>query len=142
MAEIPDAIRRFISTLATGKWADIADCYTPDAIFDASVPNWHFQWEGGDRCISQLQEWFPAEARVVECNVVGTDEGAVVDFEIRRTCPGDSSHASHLEGGRQAHIFRLAGGRIAEQRVYCAGEWGEEDLRRIDAEAPTVVRKR
>jgi hypothetical protein len=139
-----DAVRRFIHALETSDWDGLEDAYTDDAIFDASVPNWHFQIEGAAAAVDQLRDWFGVpDPTLTELNVVTTDEGAVVDFELRRTCPGNpaENHDPHLEGCRQAHIFRLVDGRIAEQRVYCAGEWLEDDLRRIDAEAPKLSRR-
>jgi len=138
----PEAIRKFVEAMRTAQWDGLAAMYTDDALFDASVPNWHFQLEGGEKSVAQLADWFGIAPTVFEPVVTATEDGAVVDFELRRTCPGNPSenHAPHLEGTRQAHIFRLRDGKIAEQRVYCSGEWLEEDWQRIDAEAPRVTR--
>ena len=140
MADIPGSITRFVEALESSRWDELADCYAPDAVFDGSVPNWHFQWEGAAKAVDQLKEWWGSgrDPKLVELHVAPTSDGAVVDFELRWTCPGDENHAPHLEGCRQAHIFRLRDGVIAEQRVYCSGEWNEEELRKIDAEAPKV----
>jgi hypothetical protein len=140
MAEVPGVIRSFVEALETAKWSGREDDYKPDALFDASVPNWRFQLEGGGKIVEQLADWFGIQPTVLEPTVTLTEDGAVVDFEMRRMCPGNpaENHAPHLEGCRQAHIFRLRDGKIAEQRAYCAGEWLEEDWRRIDTEAPKV----
>ena len=142
MHEEPEAIRRFVEAMRTAQWDGVEAVYTDDALFDASVPNWHFQLEGGDKCVAQLADWFGIAPTVFEHVVTATEDGAVVDFEMRRTCPGNpaENHAPHLEGTRQAHIFRLRDGKIFEERVYCSGEWLEEDWQRIDAEAPKVTR--
>jgi hypothetical protein len=143
MGMTPEPIGRFLEALRTAKWAGLEDAYTDDAVFDASVPNWHFQYEGASKCVDQLADWFGIEPTVFEPTVTATESGCVVDFELRRMCPGNpaENHAPHLEGTRQAHIFRLRDGKICEQRVYCSGEWLEEDWKRIDAEAPKVVRE-
>ena len=142
MSDWPESISKFVEALRTANWAGLEAAYTDDALFDASVPNWHFQVEGGRAAVDQLSDWFGIAPTVFEPVVTATDDGAVVDFELRRNCPGNpaENHAPHLEGTRQAHIFRLRDGKIAEQRVYCSGEWLEEDWKRIDAEAPRVTR--
>jgi ketosteroid isomerase-like protein len=142
MAVTPEPIARFLEAMRGGDWTGFEDAYTDDAIFDASVPNWHFQWEGAAMCAAQLGEWFGIVPDRFEPTVTLTEDGAVVDFEMRRMCPGNpaENHAPHVEGTRQAHIFRLRDGKICEQRVYCAGEWLEDDWRKIDAEAPKVDR--
>lgn len=143
MTEVPEAIKRIVTALETGEFAGLESAYTSDALFDASVPNWHFQLEGSTKCVDQLTEWFGGNRPTVfEPRVTITEDGAVLDFELRRLCPGNpaENHDPHLEGTRQAHIFRLRDGRIAEQRVYCSGEWLEEDWNKIDAEAPKVSR--
>ena len=142
MGEQHEAISKFVEAMRTARWDGFEKMYTPDALFDASVPNWHFQLEGGDKAVEQLADWFGIAPDVFEAVITATEDGAVVDFEMRRTCPGNPSenHAPHLEGTRQAHIFRLRDGKIAEERVYCSGEWLEEDWRKIDAEAPKVAR--
>ena len=132
----PAAIERFLEAMRTADWDGLEDIYADDAVFDASVPNWHFQYEGGSKCVEQLADWFGIVPDVFQPIVTPTEDGAVVDFEMRRMCPGNpaENHAPHVEGTRQAHIFRFRDGKITEQRVYCAGEWLEE-------EAPKVSRK-
>ncbi|MGH2597922.1 MAG: nuclear transport factor 2 family protein [Dehalococcoidia bacterium] len=142
MAEVPAAIQHFLEGIQTGNWDGVEDCFTPDAVYDASVPGWHYQYQGAARIAQELREEWTGKHPwwLVEINVVLTPVGAVVDFEARGRCPGDERHAPHEEGIRLANIFRLEGGRIAEHRFYCCGEWDEETLRRIEAEAPNVRR--
>jgi len=142
LGQVPEAIQRFVEALRTAQWEGLEDAYADDAVFDASVPNWHFQYEGAAKCVEQLRDWFGIEPMLLEQRVTATEDGAVVDFELRRMCPGNpaENHPPHVEGTRQAHIFRLRDGKIVEERVYCSGEWLEEDWKRIDAEAPKVAR--
>lgn len=120
--------------IETGDFDGLEDAYGPDALFDASVPSWNFQRHGAREVVAQLREWFATPGRLIERNVVDTAEGVVVDFERRWRCPGDASHAAHDEGCRQAHVLRIVDGRIAAQRVWCAGAWDGQTLARLDAE--------
>ena len=112
-------------------------------LYDASVPGWHYQYEGAERVAKEYEnEWTGQHVwDVVEHHVSPTPDGVVLDFEARGTCRGDANHPPHEEAVRIANIFRLEGGRIAEHRFYCCGEWDEETLRRIEAEAPKVNRR-
>lgn len=142
MTETPLAVQRFLDGLQTGNWDGMEEHYTPEVLYDASVPGWRYQYGGPSRVAEELrEEWTGKHTwRIVEQHVIPTAEGVVVDFEIRGRCPGDDDHEPHEEACRIANIFRLAGDQIAEHRFYCCGEWDEETLRRIEAEAPKVRR--
>ena len=142
MTEVPAAIQRFLEGIQTANWDGIEAYYTPDVLYDASVPGWHYQYEGVARIIAELREEWTGKHpwRIVELHITPTADGAVVDFEVRGHCQGDEHHAPHEEGCRIANIFHLQAGRIAEHRFYCCGEWDEETLRHVDAEAPKVRR--
>jgi ketosteroid isomerase-like protein len=142
VAALPPAVRRFFEGLQTGNWEGIEDYFTPDAVYDGSVPAWHYQHEGSSRIAETLpDEWTRTHSwRIVELRVAPTADGVVVDGELRGRHPGSGRHAPQEVGCRLASIFRLEGGRIAELRFYSCGEWGTETLRRIDAEAPKIRR--
>jgi ketosteroid isomerase-like protein len=141
--DVPAPVRRFLEGVESGDWDGMESCLTPDVLYDASVPGWHFQHQGPARVAEQYrQEWTGKHSwRMVELHVSPTTDGVVVDFEARGQCPGDDDHRPHEEAVRIANIFRLTNGRIAEHRFYCCGEWDEQTLRRIEAEAPRVERK-
>jgi hypothetical protein len=141
-ADVPVAVQRLLDGMQTANWDGIEECFTADALYDASVPGWRYQYEGAERIARELREEWTAKHpwRIVELHVAPTAEGVVVDFEIRGRCPGDEHHTQHEEACRLANIFRLEDGRIAEHRFYCCGEWDEETLRRIEDEAPRVRR--
>lgn len=141
--EIPPAIQTFLEGIETGRWETIEHHLADDVFYDATVPGWHYQYEGAARVAEEYrEEWTGKHTwRVVERHVSSTPDGAVVDFEARGRCPGDDNHAAHEEAVRIANIFRLKNGRIAEHRFYCCGEWDEETLRRIEAEAPKAQRR-
>jgi ketosteroid isomerase-like protein len=141
--DIPAAVARFLDALETGRWDGFHECLSPDVVYDASVPGWHYQYEGAARVAQEYEhEWTGKHAwHVIERHVSPTADGVVVDFEARGRCPGDDSHGPHEEAVRIANIFRLEDGRIAEHRFYCCGEWDEETLRRIELEASKIERR-
>jgi hypothetical protein len=140
---LPPAVACFLRGLETGEWGAMESCLAPDVLYDATVPGWHYQYEGNERVLLEYrEEWTGKHTwRIVERHAPIVAEGvAVVDLEARGRCPGDTGHASHEEAVRIANIFHLVGGRIAEHRFYCCGEWDEETLHRIETEAPHVDR--
>jgi ketosteroid isomerase-like protein len=138
--EIPTAIRSFFAGIETGDWEGIEQRLAEDVLYDASVPGWHYQYQGAGRVAREYREEWTGQHtwRIVEHHMSPTADGVVVDFEARGRCPGDENHEAHEEAVRIANIFRLADGRILEHRFYCCGEWDEQTLRRIEAEAPRV----
>ncbi len=142
MEEIPAAIQRFLEGMETGNWDGMEDYYTPDAIYDATVPGWRYQYEGPVRILEELRdEWTGRNTwRFVELHIAPTADGVVVDFEARGQRPSHAHHGPHEVACRLANIFHLEGGRIAEHRFYCCGEWDEETIRHIETEAPKVRR--
>lgn len=141
--ELPAAISRFLLGIRTGAWVGMEDCLTPDVVYDASVPGWHYQYQGVSRVLMEYgQQWTGQHAwTVIEQHIAPTPDGVVVDFELRGPCPGDEHHVAHEEAVRVANIFRLEDGRIAEHRFYSCGQWDEDTLRRIEAEAPKLERR-
>lgn len=138
MSEVPEAIECFLTGLQTGEWAGIEEHLAADVLYDASVPGWHYQYEGRERIADEYRrEWTGRHPwRVVELAVDRCASGAVlVDFEVRW------GEAGSEEACRMANIFRFgADGRISEHRLYCCGEWDPETVRNVDASAPRVVR--
>lgn len=122
--------------MESGRWDGIADQLAPDVVYDASVPGWHYQYQGAARVAREYrEEWTGRHPwRVVELHANPTPDGVVVGLEIRGRDPG----ADGDEACRLANVFRLADGRIALHRFYCCGEWDAETVRRIDAEAPRL----
>lgn len=141
MTELPAAIQRLLDGIQTGDWVGVEAHLAPDAIYDGSMPGWRVQYQGAERIVRELrEEWTGKHTwRIVELHASPTADGTVIDFELRGRCPGDETHPGHEEAVRVANIFRLEEGRISEHRYYCCGEWDEETLRRIKAEAPTIA---
>ena len=140
--QVPVAVARFLEGLQTGDWTGMEQHFTPDAIYDGSMPSWRVQYEGPARITQELrEEWTGRHPwRVAEHRVTLAADTVVLELEAHGRCSGDADHAAHEEAVRIANIFRLADGRIAEHRFYCCGEWDEETIRRIEREAPKVAR--
>lgn len=133
----PKAVECFLTGLQTGAWENIEDHLDPEVVYDASVPGWHYQYQGRDRIAAEYRsEWTGRHPwRLLEVNVDRCASGDVlVDFEARWGDPGDE------EACRMANIFRFnAAGLIREHRLYCCGEWDPETVRRVDTAAPRVT---
>ena len=141
MDQVPRAVQRFLDGMESGEWDGVGGFITSDVLMDCSVPEWRFQYEGRDKMVDQFRDWTSQHPwRVTDARYTGSSDGGVVELEIHGDCPGDDDHAPHEEMARQACVFSLRDGKIAEFRLYCAGEWNEEVMARIDAEAPKVAR--
>lgn len=108
--------------------------YHPDVLLDAHVPNWRFQVTGVTEVARFTGAALPTPGRFAAFTAEPTADGdLVVQFEWRqRTAGGDGARA------RQLHVLRLAGGRIREQVLFCAGVWDQELQERMAADAPLV----
>jgi hypothetical protein len=134
----PAAVQAFIEGLRTGDWQDVRQHYAPDAIFDGTVPRWHFALRGVDTVVEELGRWFPRAACLTHLNTVETIDGAVVEFERRWQRPLPEG-GSESVGIRQMHILHLdERGRIVEQHGHCAGIWDDATFATIEAEAPKI----
>lgn len=136
--EVPEPVKCFLSALESGDWTGIEARLAADVLYDASVPSWHYQYEGRDRIAAEYRhEWTGRHPwRLTELNVECCRSGAVVvDFEARWGDDGSE------EACRMANIFRFdRDGRIVEHRLYCSGEWEPDTVRHVDESAPRVVR--
>lgn len=135
---LPAAVNRFLEGLQTGDWSGMEDHLAEAVLYDASVPGWHYQYEGRDRIAAEYRgEWTGRHPwRLTELRVERCLSGAVVvDFEARWGAAGSE------EACRMANVFRFdPDERIAEHRLFCCGEWSPETVRSIDASAPRVRR--
>lgn len=127
-------VERFTTRIQQGEFDGIADLYTEDALFDAHVPDWRFQVQGPDAIARQIQQWFQLPGSfhdVVAHQTVSGD--LIVRFEWREEEGTDRAIVS-----REMQQWRLAGGRIAEQVVFCAGRWDVPLVQKMAAESPLV----
>lgn len=127
-------VKQFMTCIEHGDDDRIATLYTDDAIFDAHVPNWRFQVQGPDAIAEQLKAWFRLPGRFDEVQTQLTVAGDVlVRFAWR-----EREETVDAITSREMQLWRLAGDRITEQVVFCAGRWGRPLVMQMAAEAPLV----
>jgi ketosteroid isomerase-like protein len=135
---VPAAVDEFVRRIQNGDWDGMEEHLTAEVLYDASVPGWHYKYQGGDRVVREYREEWSGKYRwtIVDRHVVASEDSVVLDIEM---------HGRPIRDGvapavcRLANIFRLDGDRIAEHRYYCCGEWDPETVRHIAEHAPTVV---
>lgn len=135
---LPTAVAEFLERIRTGDWDGMEEHLEPDVLYDASVPDWHYQYQGVDRVLQDYREEWSGKYRwtLVEQHAVGTEDAAMLLVEM---------HGEPIRAGehppvvcRLSNLFRLIGGRISEHRFTCCGEWGPETVRHIADHAPKV----
>jgi ketosteroid isomerase-like protein len=121
-----DTIERFSAAIEGATMAR-ADCFSGDAVLDATVPNWRFRVRGGDAVRAQLASWFETPGRFEELRTTATADGALVEFLLTWEEHG-VPYAAH-----QVHVLRLRDGRIAEDMAFCGGRWPAGLLAEMEA---------
>ncbi len=124
----------FTTCVEQGDFDRIAGLYTDDAVFDAHVPNWRFQAQGPDAIAEQLKGWFQLPGRFHEVQTQATECG---DLLVRFAWHEQEGTDAEITS-RELQLWRLAGDRIAEQVVFCAGRWDRPLVKQMAAEAPLV----
>jgi hypothetical protein len=137
---VPAAVTTFLHAVETGDWAPVKDVLAPGVVYDASVPEWHFQRAGVDDVLAELATTTEQHTwRYHERRMTLTERGILVEMELRGRCPGDEGHPPHEEATRNAMVFELdPEGLVSEVRLVCCGDWDESVIARIEAEAPMV----
>lgn len=132
MEQVPTAVQRFLDGLQTGDWAGMEQHLTPDSRHDGSMPFWRTRYSGPERIVRAYREEWTAKGtwRLPQPVVTQTDDTVIVELE------GTMMGAEEKLLCRIANVFALRDGRIAEHRYYCCGEWSEQVVREIEAEAP------
>lgn len=109
-------IDRFLSAVTTAT-IPAADVWSPDAVLDATVPNWRMRMRGPAAIAAELSRWYADPGEFEELTRVPLPDGELVEFALRWT-EGGVPHAAH-----QAHLIRVGDGRIVAQTVFCGGRW-------------------
>jgi hypothetical protein len=140
VTDIPPAVAEVLRRIETADWSGIDAYLSPDVIYRASVPDWHFAMRGLHDVVAEIASaWSEHPWRFHEQRVTPLANGVLIEAELRGRCSGDEHHAPHEEASRNALVFELdAEGRVGEIRLTCSGVWDEQVMRRIEAEAPTL----
>lgn len=121
-----DTVARFTAAITGAAFAQ-ADLFTEDAVFDATVPNWRFQVQGGAHVTAQLAHWFTDPGVFEELEITELPGGSLVEFSFAWEEDG-VPYACH-----QLHHLRISDGRISKDTVFCGGRWPAELLAEMDA---------
>lgn len=135
---LPTAVAVFLERIGTADWTGMEDHLDPDVLYDASVPDWHYQYQGARRVLQEYREEWSGKYRwaLVEQHAVVGHDAVMILIEM---------HGAPIRAGehppvvcRLSNLFRLDGGRIIEHRFTCCGEWGPDTVRQIAGHAPQV----
>jgi hypothetical protein len=91
--------------------------FSPDAALDATVPHWRFNRRGEAAVRDELSGWYHDPGRFEALSRTPLPGGELVEFTLSWE-EGGVPHACH-----QAHVLRLADGRITADTVFCGGRW-------------------
>lgn len=112
-----DPVSRFLDAVSAGTGIP-ADLFHPDAVLDATIPDFRFAQHGAEHVAGQLSSWF-------------ADPGAFQDL-ARTPLPGGGELVRFVlqwdEGGdqmaaHQVHVIEVTDGLIRRQEVWCGGRW-------------------
>ena len=136
----PVAVDEFVRRIASASWDGMEDHLATDVLYDASVPGWHYQYEGRSRVLQEYREEWNGKYvwTIVERDVVSTDDAVVLLIEMHGTAIRPGEHPPVV--CRLSNLFRVKDGQIAEHRYTCCGEWGPDVVRQIAQHAPRVER--
>jgi hypothetical protein len=135
---VPTAVAAFLERIGTADWAGMEEHLDNDVFYDASVPDWHYQYQGADRVLQEYREEWSGKYRwtVVERHTVAADHAVMLLIEM---------HGAPIRAGehppvvcRLSNLFRLDGDHITEHRFTCCGEWGPDTVRQIADHAPKI----
>jgi hypothetical protein len=111
------AVNSFLLAVASGDGIP-AELYAPDAVLDATVPNWRYATVGADAIATEYSRWFAAPAAFEELTRSVIDGGEVVTYLLTWVEEG-VPHAAH-----HCHLIGVdEDGRIASDTVFCGGRW-------------------
>ena len=124
------AIDRFLQCVERGTGFE-AGVFAPEAVVDATVPNWRFRKEGAEAVRAELGSWFAAPAVFEELRRVPLPGGELIEFALSWEEEG-VPFACH-----QVHLVDVdpQSGAIRADRVWCGGRWDAALLAEMEAAA-------
>ena len=91
--------------------------FHPDAVLDATVPNWRYQVRGAPAVAAELAKWYADPGRFLAVERSGIPGGELVEFTLTWEEDG-VEHTCH-----QAHILQLQDHQIVQDSAWCGGRW-------------------
>ncbi len=116
--------------LAAVRSATIAGCdaWAPDAVLDATVPNWRFRRTGSDQIREEYARWFADPGTFEEFDRTPVPGGEVVRYLLAWT-EGGVPHTAH-----HVHFLQVADGAIVSDLVMCGGRWPAALMAEMEAD--------
>ena len=111
-----DPISEFLEAARTATIQQ-TDVWSATAVMDATVPNWRFGVTGSAGIKDVFRQWYADPGAFTELTRAPLPDGELVRFQLTWIEQG-VAHAAH-----QAHIIRVADGRIVGQTIFCGGRW-------------------
>jgi hypothetical protein len=111
-----DPVSRFTAAIESAT-IPTAEVFAPDAVLDATVPNWRFTVRGASSIEHTLAGWFADPGRFETLTRVSIEGGELVRFVLTWEEAGQP-HMCH-----QAHVAEIEGDRVVRDTVYCGGDW-------------------
>jgi hypothetical protein len=110
------AVDRFVAAIESGARVE-AGVFAPDAVVDATVPNWRWTIRGAEAIGNTFAGWFADPGHFESLRRTPLPEGELMEFSLAWQENG-VPHACH-----QAHRLTLRDGSIVEDTVFCGGRW-------------------
>jgi len=127
MATTP-VIDKFLHAIES---ATIPDCeaWSPDAILDATVPNWRLQATGPEAIRAEYSRWFADPGHFHELRRYPLDDAGseVVEYTLSWQEQGVPHAAHHM------HLLTVRDDRIVADTVMCGGRWPASLLAEMEA---------
>jgi hypothetical protein len=105
------------------------EVWSPDAVLDATVPNWRLHASGPDAIRAEYARWFADPGHFDElrrCPVDG-GRGEVVEYTLSWQENGVPHAAHHM------HLLTVREGLITADTVFCGGRWPASLLAEMEA---------
>ncbi len=105
------------------------DVWSPDAMLDATVPNWRLHVSGPDAIRAEYSRWFADPGHFHELRRCPIDDGAseVVEYTLSWQENG-VPHAGH-----HMHLLTVRDDLIVADTVFCGGRWPAALLAEMEA---------
>ncbi|MHB1066831.1 MAG: nuclear transport factor 2 family protein [Candidatus Nanopelagicales bacterium] len=112
----PGAVDAFLSAVERG---DVGSCsaWSPDAVLDATVPNWRFRVSGPAAIRQVYSRWFADPGHFEELRRLPIPGGELVEYLLGWTQDGVAHTAHHM------HLLDVRDGQIRADTVMCGGRW-------------------
>lgn len=109
-------VDEFLTAVESGA---IAGCtaWSPDAVVDATVPNWRFQVTGADAIRTEYARWFADPGSFEHLRRLPTADGEVLEYTLTWSEDGVGHAAHHM------HLLTVDDDQIVADTVLCGGRW-------------------